>query len=387
MANGKAATQTAKRPRILHLHSTFAAGGKEVRAARLMNAFGPHVEHTVVSADGNRQAAALVGRQIAVRYPADFPSLTGFPGLGRLNRLAKAMQGFDLVLTYNWGAMDAVMAHTLFKDALGLPPLVHHEDGFNADEQDGLKTTRNWYRRIALGKAAGLVVPSETLEEIALTTWQQPMGRVKHIPNGIDTKAYAGKTRKDAIPGLIKRPGEHWVGTLAGLRPVKRLPALVRAFAALPWHWHLVIAGEGPEREAIRAEAERLEVSDRVHMPGHVADTTKLVPLFDIFALSSKSEQMPVSLIEAMAAGKPVASPAVGDVAAMVAQENAQFIVPPGDENALWRALETLSQDEALRAAIGKANRERARATFDEKKMIDTYRRLYASAMGRSSLP
>ena len=86
------------------------------------------------------------------------------------------MKPYDLVLTYNWGSMDAVMGHTLFGDALKLPPLIHHEDGFNEDEQKKLKTKRNWFRRVALGKSAALVVPSEQLEEIALEVWYQPMG-------------------------------------------------------------------------------------------------------------------------------------------------------------------------------------------------------------------
>ena len=89
------------------------------------------------------------------RIQPDFPSLKGRPTPGRLQKLAKAMKGFDLVCTYNWGAMDAVMAHTLFKDLHNLPPLIHHEDGFDESELKKLKTGRTWYRRIALGKASG----------------------------------------------------------------------------------------------------------------------------------------------------------------------------------------------------------------------------------------
>ncbi|MGH2266679.1 hypothetical protein ACQ1Z3_16430, partial [Enterococcus faecalis] len=72
------------------------------------------------------------------------------------------MRRFDLVLTYNWGAVDGVMARRVF--GKGMPPLVHHEDGFNADEATGLKVERNMYRRLALPAAAALVVPSFVLE-------------------------------------------------------------------------------------------------------------------------------------------------------------------------------------------------------------------------------
>jgi hypothetical protein len=108
------------------------------------------------------------------------------------------------VLTYNFGAMDAVLAHTLFGDLLRLPPLVHHEDGFNQDEVTRRKASRNWYRRIALGRASALVVPSQRLEA-SPDEWHQPRGRVHRIVNGIDTAAYAKKPKADALPRLIKR--------------------------------------------------------------------------------------------------------------------------------------------------------------------------------------
>ncbi len=105
--------------------------------------------------------------------------------------MAAAMQGYDLVCTYNWGAMDAVLAHTLFADVYKLPPMVHHEDGFNEDEAEQRKPSRNLYRRFALGRVSALVVPSHTLERIALEEWEQPRTRVRRIPNGIATRAFA----------------------------------------------------------------------------------------------------------------------------------------------------------------------------------------------------
>jgi glycosyltransferase involved in cell wall biosynthesis len=374
--------------RILHLHSSFDRGGKELRAARLMNAFGRGPEHVVVSAVPSAMAAkSAVDRGIKVSYPTDFPSLSGRPTPGRLQRLAAAMKPFDLVLTYNWGAMDAVMAHTIFRDFLKLPPLVHHEDGFNEDEAGRLKTSRNWYRRIALGRADALVVPSRKLEAVALGPWQQPRGRVKLIPNGIALAAYSKKPAPDALPRIVKRPGELWVGTLAGLRAVKNLPRLVRAFAGLPEEWQLVILGDGPERETIKAQAHDSGVAHRVHLPGFAPDPSKAVGLFDVFALSSDSEQFPISVVEAMAAGLPVASPAVGDVAAMVSQENRGLICSPDDDDALAAVLAKLTADAALRKQVGAANRTHALAHYDEKTMIFAYRQVYARAMRRKVFP
>jgi len=374
--------------RVLHLHSSFNPGGKELRAAKLMNAFGKGVEHSVVSAEvGAYGALSAIDKALAVSTPQDFPSLAGSPSPGRLRVLAKAMQPFDLILSYNWGAMDGVMAHTVFGQFYRLPPLVHHEDGFNQDEAAGLKASRNWYRRIALGRASALVVPSQRLEAIALGPWQQPRGRVHRIANGIDTAAYARKVKPDALPRIVKQKDEKWLGTLAGLRAVKNLPRLVRAFAGLPEQWQLVIVGEGPEREAIRAEAMRLNIAHRVHLPGFVAEPAKAVGLFDLFALSSDSEQFPISVVEAMAGGLAVAAPAVGDIAAMLAEGNRAFISPPGDEAALAANLQVLAADPALRKRIGETNRQRAVSEYDERAMVAAYRAIYATAMRRAAFP
>lgn len=374
--------------RVLHLHSSFAPGGKELRAARLINAFGAGPEHTIVSAQPEALgAAAAIDPRITAFYPRDFPPLAGKPLPGRLLRLARAMRGFDLILAYNWGAMDAVMAHAVFRDFYALAPLVHHEDGFNEDEANARKRLRNWYRCMALARSAALVVPSRRLEEIALREWYQPVPRVVRIGNGIDTAAYARKSKPDALPRVIKRPGEKWLGTLAGLRAVKNLPRLVRAFAGLPEEWQLVILGEGPERETIRAEALRLEVAHRVHMPGFVAEPAKAVGLFDLFALSSDSEQFPISVVEAMAAGLAVVAPDVGDVADMLAEANRPYVAPARDEPALAAMLAALAGNEALRRGIGEANRTRARREYDDKAMVSAYRDVYARALRRAEFP
>lgn len=370
-------------PKILHCHSTFAAGGKEVRAAQLMNAFGKTLSHTVISGQPDQMGARdHIGRGVPVDFPQDFPSLTGLPTPGRLVGLAQAMKPYDLVLTYNWGAMDVVMAHTVFAQALGLPPLIHHEDGFNEDEADQLKSSRNWYRRIALGRTHSLVVPSRVLEDIASNIWKQPRAKVQRISNGIDTAKFAGKPKPGAFR-VVKREGERWIGTLAGLRAVKQLPMLVRACADLPENWHLVILGDGPEKDAIRAAADELDINDRVHLPGAISDPASVIGMFDIFALSSKSEQFPLSVVEAMAAGLPIAAPDVGDIKSIVAEPNRPFIAVPNDAEALGSMLGELVANVDLRGELGAANRKRACEHFGHSQMIDTYRALYWNAIER----
>ena len=380
---------TAQPLRLLHLHSTFSPGGKELRAAKLMNAFGGGVEHVVVSGvEGELGAAKAIDPGVAVTYPADFPALAGKPSPWRWWHIARAMQGFDLVLTYNWGSMDAVGAHRLFGRLLRLPPLVHHEDGFNQDEAHGLKPIRNRFRRLTLPTAAAIIVPSQVLERIAAQVWRVAPGKLKRIPNGIPLGDYQKATAEPAgIAGLTKPAGALWLGSLAGLRAIKNLPRLVRAFAVLPPPWELVIVGEGGERGAIAAEAERLGLAHRVHLPGFAADPAQVLPLFDLFALSSDSEQFPISVVEAMAAGLAVVSPAVGDVATIVSAGNQPLITPPGDEPALAKALAEAAADPVLRSTVGAANCARAFAEFGEDAMISAYRTTYAAALKRADFP
>jgi len=367
--------------RILHLHSSFSLGGKEARAVRLMNLMGDRAHHTILSAMpealGAREA---IDPRIVVDFPKDAPPLHGKPSLGRYRDLAHYMLNFELVLSYNWGAMDGVMAHRLHWNRLWdhMPPsLIHHEDGFNEDESVRRNWKRNLFRRAALKHTLGVAVPSTILQRIAADEWG--VGPRTHlIRNGIDVAAYAtGPSTR--IPGFQRRDGEVVIGTVAGLRKVKDLPRLVRAVATLPPHVRLVIVGEGPERAAIEAQARASGMADRLVMPGFMAEPARWIGHFDLLALSSLSEQAPIAVIEAMAAGLPVVSPAVGDVATMVSDANRPYIA--GDEGAFRVALAEVVESAAHRADVGAANRRVAAERFDESIMVDAYEKLYARAL------
>ncbi len=367
---------------ILHLHSSFDLGGKEARAVRLMNAFGGRARHTIVSGVPEQLGArAAIAPGIDYEIAQNPPPLTGSPSVARYEAIARFMRRFDLVLSYNWGAIDGVMARRVF--GKGAPPLIHHEDGFNSDEAGGLKPERNMYRRLALGATYALVVPSMTLETIALRTWRQPRARVRRIANGIPVDLYAGTPAARAIPGFRRKADEIVVGTLAGLRTVKDLPMLVRAVGGVSARVRLVIVGEGPERHIIERAAAAMGIADRLHLPGFLPDPSRYIGLFDIFALSSQSEQFPISVVEAMAAGLPIVAPPVGDVPHMVAIENRPFITAYHGEVFLRDAIQQLALDPTLRASVGAANKRRAQADYREEAMIAAYATLYADAVDR----
>lgn len=369
-------------PRILHLHSSFDLGGQQARAVRLMNAWGDRARHTIVSgAPEALGARASIDERVRYEIAQDPPPLAGKPSVKRFEAIARFMRRFDLVLTYGWGAIDGVMARRAF--AAGTPPLIHHEDGFSEDEIKALKLERNLYRRFALPAAHALVVPSRALERVAQKVWRQPEARVRRIENGIDTALYAARPDPNAIPGLVRDEREVVVGALTRLTPVKDLPLLVRACGGLSGRFRLVIVGEGPQRDHIVQAAAAMGIADRLVMPGFMRDSHRFIGLFDLLAISSHSEQFPGAVVEAMAAGLPIASHPVGDVPLMVAADNLPFITELPGEVRLRDAIQALLLDPDLRTRAGTANQAKARAEYDEAVMIRRYARLYEEAMGR----
>jgi glycosyltransferase involved in cell wall biosynthesis len=255
----------------------------------------------------------------------------------------------------------------------GLVRHVHIEDGFGPEECDRQFRRRVLTRSVVLRRST-VVLPSRTLTDIAAGTWHLPPRRLRHIPNGVDLARFAA-------PAAAVSGREPVVGTVAALRPEKSLDRLLHAFqaAAVSIPARLVIAGDGPERPRLERLAAELGLAPRVHFTGHVADPAPLYAGFDVFALSSDTEQMPLSVIEAMAAGLAVASTDVGDVRHMLAADNAPF-VGPREADALAAALRALLAAPRLRARIGAANRDKARRDYDQEAMFAAYAALFDGA-------
>lgn len=353
-------------PLILSVFSTFAVGGPQIRFVTLANRLGRAFRHAILPMDGAMDCAALLDPGLDLRFPE--VAIVKGDTLGNLRRFRAALRRLrpDLLVTYNWGSIEWGMANAL-------PPRVpqlHIEDGFGPEEQARQLPRRVWTRRIALGHAT-ILVPSRTLWEIARGIWRVPERRLRYVPNGIDLARFA-PARHPAGEGIV-------IGTVASLRAEKNLARLIRAFRLLPEAIpaRLEIVGEGPERPALEALAGGLGLAGRVRFAGQIADPAPCYRGFDIFALSSDTEQMPLSVLEAMASGLPVAATAVGDVANMLDPANAPFLVPR-EEEALAAALARLAGDAELRRRLGAANRARAEREFDEADMIAAYRRLFS---------
>lgn len=373
--------------RVLHIHGTLAAGDPQAeRCVRIMAALGGRLRHTVVAADGEFGALAALSPGIQAERRTDFPAVGGVPLPGRLQRIARAMVDYHLVLTYGRGAIGAALAHTAFSQVHGLPPLIHHDDGSDETAAQRRGWRSRWLRRVGLGKAAGLVVPSETMEHAALVDWQQPLGRVKRIADGVDVAGLGKKLGKgDAIPRLVKRPGECWIGCESNFAGSDNPMQLVAALATLDRAWHLVVVGNGPEEAAFRDRVAALSLDNRVHLVSRLPDVATLARLSDLVALVGGREPLPRLALIALAAGKPLVGfdGSVGEIANAAAAENAEFLVSPGNGAALENAIMHLAHDDRLRQRLGESNRVKAQAERSEAKMIAAYRRLYDSAIER----
>jgi glycosyltransferase involved in cell wall biosynthesis len=363
------------RPKLLHLFSTFVAAGPQVRAAGLIGEL-TEFRHSLLALDGRTEARELLAPGAATLLAP--PPKAGTPATAaRLLALLRSERPAAL-LTYNFGALDGALAALL----LGVPN-VHHEDGFRPDEAVRQLLRRSLYRRAALRRAE-VVVISETLRRIATGTWRLHPARVHFIPNGIDVESFAPRDGNAPLRAELGIPPTALVvGAVGHLRPEKNLPRLVDAAAGIAGELdlHLLILGEGPERERIERAAAMPALAGRLHLVGHRADPRPHYRAMDVFASSSDMEQMPLSLIEAMASALPVAATAVGDVRAMLPEPARRFAVDPaGGAPALAGALRELCASPELRAELGRANRARAVERFDRAAMTRAYRELYAAA-------
>jgi glycosyltransferase involved in cell wall biosynthesis len=349
-------------PLVLHVFPTFAVGGAQVRFAAIANHFGAAFRHTIVSLDGNLACRERLDPNLDVTFSSVAATKNAMlSNAWRFRRLLRDWKP-DMLVTYNWGAIEFALAN--------IAPVtrdLHVVDGFGPEERASQIPRRVLVRRLALRRTP-VVLPSRNLVRIATETWKLPPRVIHYVPNGIDLARFA-------TDGAHRNAGELVIGTVAALREEKNIARLVRAFATLP-SGRLVIVGDGPQRPALEALAASLGVADRVQFAGHHQDPSPFYAGFDIFALSSDTEQMPLAVIEAMASGLPVVATNVGDVPLMVAQENAIFITPL-DDAALAGALAVMAGDRDTRQRIGLANLAKAQRDFDQAAMFDAHGALW----------
>lgn len=362
-------------PHLLHVFSNFVPTGPELRTVELIGELGRGFRHSIVSMDGRTSAADRLPPDADVRLLPEPPKAGSLATARRLRKLLGEERP-DLVLTYGWGAFDTLFAAR----SLGFRRVIHHEEGFNEDEAEQFKGRRIWARRLVLPGAAAVVVPSERLQAVALNLWRLRPERVRLIPNGIRLDRFKpADGTPDGSPALRARlgipAGVLVVGTAGSLRAVKNHARLLEAAAKVP-EIHLLLVGDGEERQALESRAAAPDLAGRVCFAGYQESPAEFYRAMDVFALSSDSEQMPLALLEAMASSLPAVSTDVGDVRAMLPPEQAPFL---GDE--LAGPLAELARSPGLRRQLGGLNRKRAEERYSFEALCAAYRELYESVL------
>ena len=216
-----------------------------------------------------------------------------------------------------------------------------------------------------------------------------PGRRIEVVENGIDLGRHAAPADRAALRekfGLA--PDRQYVTMVARFHPVKAHPMLLKAFAEVARvrpDVDLLLAGEGPGRPALEVMAKALGILERVKFLGVRPDVPDLLAAADVFALTSVSEAASLTLMEAMAAGRPVVITAVGGNPELVRDGVDGLLVPRGDHAACARAILRLLADTELAARLGAAARARAEEAFSLARTVDRYYRLYRRLAGRGA--
>lgn len=356
---------------LLHIFPSFQTGGSQRRFAALANHFGDLFKHTVISLDGCFDAEKLLLPSVSFKKIASPPKASLVPAIIRAQRVLNALKP-DLLITYNWGAIEWAAANLT-----SAVRHVHIEDGFGPEEAQAQLQRRVLFRRLVLNHHSQIVLPSQTLVSVATNTWHIAPDRISYVPNGIPCKNF-NRNSEDKECAQFRGDGPI-IGTVATLRKEKALDRLIGAFKTIrnDRPARLVIVGDGPERDNLERLVATSGLSGSITFTGNLTQPERAIEHFDIFAISSDTEQMPLSVLEGMAAGLPIVSTNVGDVRYMVAAQNHPFIVDR-DESALTGAMRQLLNNAPLGHSIGHFNRIRATAEFDETKMFTSYKAVFS---------
>jgi glycosyltransferase involved in cell wall biosynthesis len=261
----------------------------------------------------------------------------------------------------------------------GLPedfaPLVGRPDDPNPSDLGRVR--RTWVLRGLLpiegwlGRLGAVVVPSQALADF-LVAHGFPRERLVILPYGIDVV--------ETPPRPTKTPVR--VGTSAILIPRKAIDVMLDACAQVQVPVHVDVLGEGPLEADLQSRSARLGLDATFH--GLVSDVRQLLSELDVFVLPTRGDNLPVAILEAMAAGLPVVASRTGGIPEQVIDGETGYLVEPGDVAGLGAAIERLAKDPERRLAFGLAGQRRIREHFDSRdiarRMVATYEGLCASS-------
>ncbi len=236
--------------------------------------------------------------------------------------------------------------------------------------------------RLMLGNVEGVVAISEQIEDYYLKNLRIPKNRVHLIPNGIDVEAFRNARSDGLREKLGIGPNETVIGVVANIRPEKNLKLLVSAFSDLAkehGNTVLVIAGQDFMNGELHSFASRSGILDQVLFLGRREDVPGLLRLFDIFCLPSKYEGMPLTVLEAMAAGVPVVGADVLGINEVVRHSENGLLFRPDDRESLIACLLCLIRDDSLRRRFSLSGKAFVEKMYSLERTIRQYEELFSA--------
>ncbi len=367
---------------VVHVLSSLGMGGQEMLVLRLAAAqrargwdVGVVSLETAPAALANAFAAAGVPVHVAAKRAGLDATLPA-----RLLRLLRTLRP-KIVHTHN----PLPLIYAAWPARLVGARVIHTKHGKNPAVGANLRA-----RRAAAVAVEAFVAVSAGTAAQAREAHECGAAKLTTIVNGIDVARFvpdaAARARWRAAWGLADATADACVVISVGrLDDNKHHAMLLAAVAALPpalaARVRVVLIGEGPLHGALAAQAARLRLADQVSLLGRRDDVPELLAAADVFALTSRSEGLPLAVAEAMACGLPVVGTDVGGMRDVVGDCGA--LVASADTAALTAALGQLVADGGLRASLGAAARARAVAQFSLATMAEAYEALYRDALAR----
>lgn len=357
---------------VAHLIETDGPGGAERVVVYLVSRLATYGIHNVVllPAQGEGWLAAQLpqGRVQVVPVP-----LLGVPLLTSFRAVRDALRAHRPAVAHSHEFTMGVLGAAAGR-WLGIPHVLTMHGGRYYMTQ--------LHRRLALALSASVsarvVAVSQTVAaQLAEDLIPQPR-RIQTIPNGIPDMP-------DVRPTLRQELGvpadARLIVTVGNLYAVKGHADLLQALAAVaahvPWPVHLAIAGRGPEEAALRELARSLGLSDRVHLLGLRNDIPNVLRSADVFVLPSRSEALPLALLEAMRAARAIVATEVGEIPRALQDGEAGLLARPGDVAGLAAALRHLVTNPAAAQALAERARAVAAERYDIDRMAERYLALY----------
>lgn len=371
---------TTEKTRVLHILPDLMPYGLEKMVASLvLLADRDRFEPAVVSLYG-RQEGSLAGAIEAAGVRVFHLDKRRGLDLRMFPRLREVSADFrpDVVHTHNY-----VLRYTLPVAALTKPKAQVHTIHNVADQE--VDRLGMWLQNKAFHR--GSVIPVAIAGEVAASMERvYGLRNPELIPNGIPVGAFADKPGEREAWRAKEGFGQDdvLIACVARFFPQKNHHTLLIAFAQLQnTNAKLLLSGDGYLESEVRAQADQLGIADRVHFLGRRDDVAAILASVDLVALASLWEGNPLSVMEAMAAGRACAMTSVGAIPELMEHGRSGLIAPPGNAKALAEAMQVLVNDRVLRQRIGIAARQRALAKFDHQVMVNAYQDLYLRAIAR----